>query len=267
MVLLHGFTDTWRAWTPLLPALEAHHDVLAPTLPGHHGGDPFPDGVEISMEALLDGVERHLDAAGFDKAHLVGSSLGGWMALELATRGRALSVVALCPGGGWDPGSKAEKAVAAYFKRSRAGLRAARSLLETIAKRPRLRRLALRDLIADPSRVDATSAMSMLEGAAECEVVDQVLSLSDGGALFGDLGPIDVPTRIAYGTADKLIRWPGHYERMKRILPDVEYVALEGLGHLPMWDDPARVAELILEVTNGGGGRPSRAAAAPLASA
>ena len=38
LVLLHGFTDTWRTWKPVLPALEEHHDVFAPTLPGHHGG-------------------------------------------------------------------------------------------------------------------------------------------------------------------------------------------------------------------------------------
>jgi pimeloyl-ACP methyl ester carboxylesterase len=36
---------------------------------------------------------------------------------------------------------------------------------------------------------------------------------------------------------------------MRRILPDVDYVALPGMGHLPMWDDPDLVARRILEVT------------------
>lgn len=39
LVLLHGFTDTWRAWSALLPELEQAHDVFAPTLPGHAGAD------------------------------------------------------------------------------------------------------------------------------------------------------------------------------------------------------------------------------------
>ena len=41
MVCLHGFTDTWRTWELVLPMLERHHDVLAPTLPGHAGGPPL----------------------------------------------------------------------------------------------------------------------------------------------------------------------------------------------------------------------------------
>ncbi len=35
MVCLHGFTDTWWTWELVLPELERHHDVLAPTLAGH----------------------------------------------------------------------------------------------------------------------------------------------------------------------------------------------------------------------------------------
>ena len=39
--LLHGFTDTWRTWELVLPALERRFEVLAPTLPGHAGGPPL----------------------------------------------------------------------------------------------------------------------------------------------------------------------------------------------------------------------------------
>jgi pimeloyl-ACP methyl ester carboxylesterase len=52
-----------------------------------------------------------------------------------------------------------------------------------------------------------------------------------------------------YGTRDLLLRWPAYFEKMRRVLPKADYVALEGLGHLPMWDDPGRVARMILEVT------------------
>src|ERR1041385_5509328 len=92
MLLVHGFTDTWRAWTPVLAALEEHHEVLVPTLPGHLGGDPMPPGQPISVGAVVDRLEELMDAAGMPRAHLVGSSLGGWLCLELALRGRGLSV-------------------------------------------------------------------------------------------------------------------------------------------------------------------------------
>ena len=41
MVLLHGFSNCWRAWTPVLPALEARHSIFAPTAAWHHGGPPL----------------------------------------------------------------------------------------------------------------------------------------------------------------------------------------------------------------------------------
>src|SRR5437763_11581933 len=99
LVCLHGFTGTWRMWELVLPALERHHDVLAPTLPGHAGGPPAPK--PLSDQALPDALERLMDEAGLERAHLVGNSLGGFLALQLAARGRADSVVALAPAGGW----------------------------------------------------------------------------------------------------------------------------------------------------------------------
>ena len=82
--------------------LERRHDVLAPTLPGHAGGPPLTG--ELSDALLADAVERAMDEAGFATAHIAGNSLGGFVALQLAARGRAESVVALAPTGGWAAG-------------------------------------------------------------------------------------------------------------------------------------------------------------------
>jgi pimeloyl-ACP methyl ester carboxylesterase len=89
----------------------------------------------------------------------------------------------------------------------------------------------------------------MLRGARGCTIVDQALSLLSSGDPFGDLGPIDCPVRILYGTADRVLVWPRHYRKMHRLLPRADWVPLVGLGHLPMWDDPVTVAEAILAVT------------------
>ena len=104
LVCLHGFTDTWRSWDLILPRLERDHDVLAPTLPGHAGGPPL-DG-EVTDALIPDAIERAMDEAGFETAHIVGNSLGGFVALQLAARGRADSVVALAPAGGWARGDR-----------------------------------------------------------------------------------------------------------------------------------------------------------------
>ena len=83
----------------MLPALERPHEVLAPTLVGHAAGPPIEGG--ISDAVLADAVEAAMDEAGFATAHIAGNSLGGYVSLQLAARGRAESVVALAPAGGW----------------------------------------------------------------------------------------------------------------------------------------------------------------------
>src|SRR5947209_3477975 len=117
LVLLHGFTDTWRTWELVLPALERSHDVFAPTLPGHAGGPELPDPLDST--AFVDAVEALLDGAGIETAHLAGNSLGARLALELAARGRARSVVALAPAGGHAHGDGSLHMALRYFMTAR----------------------------------------------------------------------------------------------------------------------------------------------------
>jgi pimeloyl-ACP methyl ester carboxylesterase len=255
LVLLHGFTDTWRGWTPILAALSAHHEVYAWSLAGHVGGDPWDRSVPLTITTSVDVVERQLDALGLDRVHVVGNSLGGWLALELAVRGRALSVVGVCPAGGWEPGSREERTAAGVFRRNQLLLRFFGPLLPFVARFAVLRRIALRDMVADGRKVPPASAVAMFEGARGCAIIDDVLGLVGTGETFGDLGSIDCPVRIMYGSQDRLLRWPNYYARMRRLLPDADWVRLNGLGHLAMWDSPETVAGAILEHTSRALGR------------
>lgn len=250
LLALHGFTDTWRAWTPVLPALEEHHDVLAPTLPGHYGAGAFPDGLEMTVETGCDLLEERMDREGWDTAHIVGSSYGGWLALELAVRGRARSVVGVCPAGGWEAGSREGESVYRYFLRTHYLLQASGRMTHALAARPRLRWFSLHELVAHPERVPPRAALDMIEGAAGCSVVTEGIALARHDGAFDDLSAIGCPVRILYGERDRLVRWPGHYLRLLRLLPDAEFLALPDAGHLAMWDDPALVARRILEVTS-----------------
>jgi len=248
-VLLHGFTDTWQGWTRILPLLTPHHAVFAPTLPGHHGGEAFAPGVAPTTQASLDLVEKQLDAQGIGQAHFVGNSLGGWGSLELAVRGRALSVVALCPAGGWYPGTREERQTLRFFKRMERMAPMANAVGPYAVRVPALRRAFLREVVARPRNLSAADARMMFEGSAGCSIVREGIAIAERGEFFSDLGEISCPVRILYGTEDRLVRWPVQYERMKKLLPNAEYLPLEGLGHLPMWDDPQQVARRILEVT------------------
>ena len=63
LVLLHGASMSWRAWRPVLSGLEEHHDVLVPTMIGHRGGAPWPEGEPVGVTGIVDDVESLMDAA------------------------------------------------------------------------------------------------------------------------------------------------------------------------------------------------------------
>src|SRR5580700_7112618 len=117
LLLLHGFTGTWHHWRPVLGELAARYEVIAPTLAGHDGGPPYPSSNPMSFSGATDSLERHLDELGVDTAHVVGNSMGGALALELAKRSRARSVVAIAPAGGWTEGGGEALRLAKFFAR------------------------------------------------------------------------------------------------------------------------------------------------------
>ena len=249
MVCVHGITDTWRTWELILPLLEPHHDALAITMLGHSGGRAPDPGAEVKLRDLVDEAERDMDAAGFETAHLVGNSLGGWVVLELAARGRARSVTALSPAGGWDVGNR--RAMRSYWElvSTQWTLRHFKGAALRLAARPRGRWIALGSLVSDPPGVPAGLATALVRGAADCPAALPLLTESRQQG-YPDLERIDCPVRIAWGSKDRLLPVEKLSERFHRILPEAEWVEIPGAGHLPQIDHPTETAKLILEVSN-----------------
>jgi pimeloyl-ACP methyl ester carboxylesterase len=248
MVLIHGFSASWGIWRPLLPALERHHDVLVPTLLGHSGGPEYRVGSPATPDAIADVLERDMDSAGFERAHLVGNSLGGWLALELAARGRALSTTALAPGGGYNHGGRETKRLGRKFQQNYRMLKLVGPGGAQLMRRRRFRALALRDVAMRPADLPAALAVEMTEAAADCAIFlplrEQLTSTG-----FGELAAIDSPVQIAWGTKDRILPWPGYAERFRRMVPDAQWVPLDDLGHCPMLDDAQLTTKTILEFT------------------
>ena len=88
------------AWRETVPLVADHHEVFTPTAIGHRGGPPVQRS-PITFWGVIDAAERYLDEHGLERPHLAGNSMGGFVALELARRGRAESVTAFSPAGLW----------------------------------------------------------------------------------------------------------------------------------------------------------------------
>jgi pimeloyl-ACP methyl ester carboxylesterase len=249
LLLLHGFALCADAWSRVVPALERKHDVVAVTFPGHMGGERLPPGFAHSIKASADLAEAELVAGGFDKVHIVGNSLGGWLAIELARRGRALSVVAISPGGGWQPGSPEHKRLKSVFKRFRATLHLGGPLAPVLSRFSASRRLALGEIVAHPERLTAAEARMIIEASWRCDAYDGVLDALSHEPPPQPLHPNPCPIRLVWGTRDRLLPIRGYSELWRRVLPQAEWVELEGAGHVPMYDDPEGVVRAILEVT------------------
>jgi pimeloyl-ACP methyl ester carboxylesterase len=236
MVCLHGFMDTWRVWELVLPALEREHDVLAPTLPGHAGGPPVPPGAGAA--ALADAVEAAMDAAGMATAHLVGNSLGGWLALELAARGRARSVVALAPAGGWARGDALAQEVLSRQEEVHAAARRAAPQAEALLASVEGRRLATRDIVTRFEHLPPELLAHQL--ARRGGRAGAGSSSTRRGGRAGPWTPSGsrVPVRILWGTEDRLLPWPRAAERLRRALPHADWIELDGVGHCPQLDVP-----------------------------
>jgi pimeloyl-ACP methyl ester carboxylesterase len=245
MVCLHGFTDTWRTWELVLPALEREHDVLAPTLAGHAGGPTIAG--EPQDGTLADAVERAMDEAGFATAHLVGNSLGGYVALQLAERGRAQTVVALAPAGGWAADGESSTEMAEYFRRMQGLLKQAAPQVDQIVATPEGRRRATQYTTTNYEHIPAELLAHQLVGAASCDGLEALIELALRVGFRLDAERIECPVRVVWGTADRVLPWPSFATRYRNEwLAHAEWVELEGIGHLPQLDVPLETVQLIL---------------------
>ena len=246
LLLIHPFMLSHEVWADVVPTLAEDYDVVAATLPGHWGG-PQVRRRDVSLDAFADGLEELLDDLGWETCHVAGNSIGGWLALELARRGRARSVVAIAPAGGWKQYSWTQMSVGlkflmlaplAFFGRAIGDLaRTARPLV----------RLALRVVSARPSAVSRRQQDAFVRAATHCSAFLPYFwsDLRRGG--IHDLGRIDVPVRLVLCEDDWLLPPERHGDMFRRQLADADVVELQDVGHVPMYDDPDGIARLIAE--------------------
>ncbi|WP_188197015.1 alpha/beta fold hydrolase [Nonomuraea sp. SYSU D8015] len=244
LILIHGIGHHWQGWLPVMDRLAASRTVIAVDLPGFGVSPGLPDGTPYTAESLADAVESFCALLGVREPDVAGNSLGGYIALELASRGVVRTATAFSPAGFW---SRPELL---YCQSVLRALRAtARALppdqIVRMAESPFLRAVPAGLLVAHPSRLEPTALMAATQALAASTGFDETLEAFAG---VMPPGPPKVPITIAWGDHDRLLprrqavraaRWSG--QRVK---------LLKGCGHVPMSDDPDLVARVLLEASS-----------------
>ncbi|MFD1321057.1 alpha/beta fold hydrolase [Micromonospora sonneratiae] len=241
-MLVHGIGGNWRIWSPVLRRLAARRDVVLVDLPGYGGSPRSEVGDASGVGPLADATARFLDGLNIETAHLAGNSMGGWVALELAKRGRARTVTVFSPAGFYNDFG------AAYLRASlRASARVARALAPTADRvfDSGLWRTALYAQSMGRSwRLPGDDAAAILRAVAGSANFDADLVAITRDRFEYDR-VIPVPVTIAWGWRDRLLLpWQGR--RAARMIPGARLVLLPGVGHLPTFDDPDLVADVLL---------------------
>jgi pimeloyl-ACP methyl ester carboxylesterase len=255
LLFLHGLGGNWTAWLENLPAAAREHRVVAVDLPGFGKSRPASDGISIPGYART--IERFCDEIGLDRFVLVGNSLGGWVAAELALRiPERVEAMVLVDAAGIVP-TRLERMKAVNIMRgAELGAPLAPRFRRTIAARPRLRKLALKYTAADPTGLAADLVYMALPDAPDPGFAPAFLaarrSWSEGWC--DRLTEIECPSLIVWGERDALLPLR-HGREWARRLRGSEFKVIKGAGHVPMLERPAEFNALLRTFLNQVNGR------------
>ncbi len=244
LLLLHPFLLSHDVWHDVVLQLADQFDVVAMTLPGHWGGPPLRRRM-VSIAAFADGIEALLDELGWETCHVAGNSIGGWLSFELARRGRARSVTAVAPAGGWKRFAPRQIQLGLKFVLLAPAAFLGRLTGDLGSHLGFVRNLALRAVSHDPRAVPRERADNYIRATTNCPAyVPYLFADLRGGGVRG-LHEVTVPVQILLCEKDWLLP-PGKYSEMYTdALPGASVVMLSGVGHVPMLEDPGPVAEAI----------------------
>ncbi len=242
LVLLHGIGSRRGVWKPVVAALAREREVIALDLPGFGDSPPLPAGVAPNIAALADAVVAFLAEQGLERPHVAGNSMGGGISLELGRRGAVASVAALSPIGFWDGWEIPYGRV--VLRTSRWLARHLGDQMIRAVQSPAGRQALLGMTYGKPRRRDPAEAAADIAALRASPAFDETLPLIRDFHVRDDAG-LDVPVTIGWGTADRLLI-PRQAQRARVALPRARHLPLPGCGHVPMSDDPAAVAALLL---------------------
>ncbi len=241
LLLLHGTPSSRAEWSPVVPLLSSCRSVILVDLPGF--GESSKDEADGPLPAdWVKPIEELLSHLGLARCDVLGSSMGGWTALELARARLAGSVTALAPAGLW--GKRSPTLTNAQLV---VGQGAARLIPERVVSRalrsPRTRQLALRSASTNAGSIDPETASSFVLGARRASGWREHYRAAKASRFLGGQA-IDVPVTVVWGEKD-LIAPANRSRELDQLPPHTVVETWADCGHLLAWDAPDRVFDLL----------------------
>ena len=232
LVAIHGLGSASSAWKLLKSALHADYELITLDLPGH--GDAFMlANREMNPVRISEIIVHELTAIGIEKFHLIGNSLGGWIALEMAAAFpvNVLSVTGVAPAGLWltpKTHRNGELAVSRYLAKL------TYRFAHPISKFKFLRSIGFRFVSPQWEKFSpetcAKAAIAMGGASGYYKLWDAFL-----GNRFDKEISSKIPVTIIFGDTDYTL--PAANSQEKSLAPaHSKWVDLPQSGHAPMWD-------------------------------
>lgn len=243
LLLVHGFSASTQTWDKWIAALGSEYRMVSLDLPGH-GLTVTPAGYQPTIEGFADYVDAVAEKLKLGKVTVIGSSMGGGTAWQLALRHPArIDALVLVDASGWAPPPKAgdngpkifglmRNPVIGPFLRRLDNTSMVRQGLQSAFYDPKLADEAMVKRYVDMSRAPnhGEVLLTLMSGRGERTVATKEL-----------LAKIAAPTLILWGRQDNLVAVESA-TKFNDAIPGSKLIIYDKVGHLPQEEIPVRSA-------------------------
>ena len=243
LLFVHGLGALWQSWLLNIPAFMQTHRVVAVDLPGH-GCSEMPIA-EITIQNYARTVDALCDLLDIEATAIVGNSMGGFIGAELAlSYSTRVSKLVLISAAGLSTEHYQRQPIAAVARTWALLSAAVGSQVDAIARRPRLRRIALGSIFRYPEKLSGPLVIELVTDAAGPGIIPALEALVQYS--FRDrLAEIEIPVLIVWGENDILVPVDDAEEYERLIGENARTVTFTDTGHVPMIERPTRFNELL----------------------
>ena len=251
VVMVHGFAADKNNWLPLAMEMKAQFQIIALDLPGHGESSQFYDLQEQPLDFRLpqqaERLIKVMDALGVEKFHLMGSSMGGAIALQIAhTNRHRLHSLVLIDNAGVDGARQSE-----FFQLLEIGENPLivkkpgdmeKLLAFVMEKRPFMpwpMPAVIERMTLARMELNEHIFADMMQSRTEMGSPEQVLQMLQG---------LTMPVLVIWGAQDRVLDVSA-VEVMRKQIPRVRAVILSGVGHVPMLEVPRQVSTEFMQFT------------------